>query len=73
MIKKIDGRLEGHYNTKQLLKLLNKRYGLNQLGIKKLLEINTTRFRKISSGQDEFNSVEREIICMAFQELEGRY
>ena len=65
--------LNDWYNTKQLMALLSRRYGLNQLGLKKLLQINGTRYNKLCSGDVEFNVTEGHILTTVFAELQGRF
>lgn len=65
--------LNDWYTTKQLMKLLTNRYGLNQLGIKKLLQINGTRYNKLVKGEANFNVKEGQILTTVFAELEGRF
>ena len=68
-----DSRLRDWYTTKHLMGLLCARYGLNRLGVKKLLQIDGTRFNKLSQGSVNFNITEGQILTTVFAELEGRF
>jgi len=58
-------------NSREVLKLLHDRYGLNLLGVKRLLDINGTRYNQINNGA-EFTELEKQVITTTFQELKGR-
>lgn len=64
--------LEDNYNTKQALKMLNNRYGLNPLGIKKILNIDTKRFNELNKGEDGFSEDEVVLLTSSFEELIGK-
>lgn len=69
----MDSRLRDWYTTRQLMTLLNARYGLNRLGVKKLLQIDGSRFNKLSKGSAELNVTEGHILYTVFAELQGRF
>ena len=68
----MDSRLRESYNTQQLLRLLRSRYGLNPLGIKRVLMISTKRFNELKDG-DKLNEREATRLNSVFNELSGRF
>ena len=69
----MDSRLQKRYSSSAVIKLLTARYGLNMLGIKKILGIGTSRYKKLLNGAENLNDNEAKIIDETFTELKGRY
>ena len=67
-----DSRLRENYSTKQLIRLLRARYGLNPLGIKRVLMINTKRFNELKEGE-KITEHEAKRLNSIFNELSGRF
>ena len=69
----MDSRLQDAYSSSGLIKLLTARYGLNMLGIKRLLGVGTSRYKKLLNGAENLNDEEAMRIDRTFVELQGRY
>lgn len=61
------------YTTSALIHLLRKRYGLNPLGIKKVLAVDTKRYSQLLRGRESLNAEESLRLVTVFEELAGRF
>lgn len=66
-------KLHNNYTSSAVLKLLNVRYGLNPLGIKRMLSIRTRRYNLLVKGVEKLNGREARKISDTFVEMEGRF
>lgn len=66
-------KLADRYTTSALINLLRVRYGLNPLGIKTILKIDTKRYIKLLKAKDDLNMEESLRIVSAFEELVGKF
>ena len=66
-------KLQDKYTTSALMHLLKRRYGLNPLGIKQLLRLNTRRYNQLLKGEMDLIMDESLRLVEAFPELAGRF
>jgi hypothetical protein len=66
-------KLEDKYTTSALMHLLRQRYGLNPLGVKQILGIDTGRYNNLLRGKSHLKMDESLRLISAFEELRGRF
>ena len=67
-----DRVLRDWYNAKQLTALLQARYGLNNMGIRKVLGVSLKRVNELKRGE-KLTIDEARRVVNTFEELEGRF
>lgn len=65
-------QLEEKYTTSSLMHLLRTRYGLNQLGIQTLLDINKNTYKAYLNGRVPISMKSHLKLVNAFDELAGK-
>lgn len=73
MANKVGDRvLRKWYNAKQLVALLQARYGLNNMGIRKILGVSLKRVNELKRGE-RLSVDEARKLVETFDELEGKF
>jgi hypothetical protein len=67
-----DRVLRKWYNAKQLVALLQARYGLNNMGVRKILGVSLKRVNELKRGERLTVDEARELV-KTFNELEGKF
>lgn len=66
-------KLEENYSSSAIIKLIKIRYGLNLLGLKKVIGVTQKRLNILLKGSDNLNDREGKKIEFIFNELKGRF
>lgn len=66
------GLREEYTDGKQVIKMLNGRYGLNIRAVKSLMGIDTKRYHKLNKKGEQLTEEEKKVLIELFEELEGR-
>lgn len=66
------GLREKYTDGKQVITMLNNRYGLNIRAVKSLMDIDTKRYHKLNKKGEQLSEEEKKTLVELFEELEGK-